>query len=306
MQSTESHPSIPDFLKKEYPFESRFVTIRPDPESDSASHRMHYVEEGEGDLPLVCVHGNPTWSFYFRKVVQSLSDERRCIAFDHLGCGLSEKQSTFGYALADRIEQMRAFLDAIGVQKCDLVMHDWGGAIAFGFATRYPERVRTLIVTNTAAFTSETISWRINVCRTPVLGRWVNYYLNGFLRAATVMASKKRLPSTVKKGYLYPHRRLKDRESIDRFVKDIPMNPKHSSHATLRAIEEGLPVLEEHPKLFLWGLQDFCFHEGFLNRFEQSYPRSETIRYPDAGHFLFEDEAEACTGAMRNFLRNQS
>jgi cis-3-alkyl-4-acyloxetan-2-one decarboxylase len=262
---------------------------------------IHYIDEGKGE-PVVFLHGNPTWSFYFRKIIKPLRKQYRCIALDHLGCGLSEKNPSHQYSLNERSLLLERFLDSLDIKKCHLIVHDWGGAIGMAFAVRNPERVASVVITNTAAFPSEWISWRINLCRFPFIGRLINYYLNGFLKAAMHMATIHPLKKEVKTGYLLPYKRLRDRESIDQFVKDIPMDETHLSYPVLRNIAENLNLFKDQQMLILWGMKDFCFSPYFLNKWKAYYPNAKTVEFEDAGHFLFEEKAKECLMEISEFL----
>ena len=266
---------------------------------------IHYVDEGEGE-PIVFLHGNPTWSFYFRKLIKSLRNDYRCIALDHLGCGLSEKHRSGHYRLEDRVALVGELLESLNVSKCHLVVHDWGGAIGLAYAARNPEKVASVVVTNTAAFRSDWISWRINLCRLPVIGRFINYRLNGFLRAAMYTASVKPLKKQIKTGYLLPYRKTRDREAIDQFVKDIPMQPDHPSYEYLKETEEKLGQLDDKQILLLWGMHDFCFTPDFLKRWREIFPNAKTVEFEEAGHFLFEDCPQQSIAEIRDFLPHNS
>ena len=266
---------------------------------------IHYIDEGEGEA-IVFLHGNPTWSFYFRKLIKSLRKHYRCIALDHLGCGLSEKSYSGTYRLEDRVTMLERFLESVDVDKCHLVVHDWGGAIGMAFAVRNPEKIASIVITNTAAFPSDWISWRINLCRLPVFGRIINYYLNGFLKTAMHTTTVQPLEKQIKTGYLLPYKRLSDRESIDQFVKDIPMDPKHPSYALLQEISSKLKLFEERQILLLWGMKDFCFTPHFLHKWKEYYPKAKTREFQDAGHLLFEDKPKECIAAIKEFLADNT
>src|SRR4051812_13367564 len=116
--------------------------------------RLSYLDEGAGD-PVVMLHGNPTWSFYYRNLVLGLRDQYRCVVPDHIGCGLSDKppESLYDYSLKSRIDDVEALLDSLNLRaNLTLVVHDWGGMIGMGFAARHPERVKRIVAINTGAF----------------------------------------------------------------------------------------------------------------------------------------------------------
>src|SRR3989338_6551111 len=121
-----------DSWRKLYPFESHFL--------DLEGVRYHYVDEGRGE-PVVLLHGNPTWSFYYRRLILDLRQRYRVIAPDHIGCGFSDKPQRYAYTLEQHIANGQALIERLGLARIALVMHDWGGAIGMGSATRHPDTV---------------------------------------------------------------------------------------------------------------------------------------------------------------------
>lgn len=279
--------------KNHYPFTSNFMEV--------AGYKLHYLDEGRGD-PIVLVHGNPTWSFYYRNLISILKQNHRVIAVDNLGCGLSEKPQDFRYNLANHIDNLQLLLDKLDIKDYRMVVHDWGGAIGFGLATREPERVRGVVILNTAAFHINRIPWQINLCKLPILGPFIVKYLNAFAWPATFMATSKGLSSTVKAGYLYPYDGPRNRKAISDFVQDIPMKKDHPTFEVLKNIEERLPLLK-CPKLILWGGADFCFNDLFFERWREIYPEAEVTYFPKAGHYVLEDESENVINRVQNFFR---
>lgn len=263
---------------------------------------MHYVDEGEGE-PIVLVHGNPTWSFYFRELIKGLRDRYRVIALDHIGCGLSDKPQRYPYTLARHIDNLGRLIDHLGLESLTLGGHDWGGAIAFGWAVRNPQRIRRLIVFNTAAFLGGPMPFRIRVCRWPILGDLLVRGLNGFSLAAVHMACKDRSRMTpqVARGYLLPYDSWANRVGVMCFVRDIPVSPRVPSHAVLREVEAGLPTLADKPMIVFWGGRDFCFNDTFLDEWRKRFPRAEVHRFADAGHYVVEDAHERIVPLLRRF-----
>ncbi|PDW03382.1 alpha/beta fold hydrolase [Candidatus Viridilinea mediisalina] len=260
---------------------------------------MSYVDEGAGP-PVLLVHGNPTWSFYFRHLIAGLRPHQRVIVPDHIGCGLSDKPQDYPYRLATHIENLGRLVDHVGLQQVDLVVHDWGGAIGMGWAVRNPERVRRIVVLNTSAFLSPRLPWRIAVCRYPIFGDLAVRGLNAFALAATVMAAARPLAPAVRQGYLLPFDSWANRVAIQRFVRDIPMSPKHPTWALVDAIDRELPTLCSKPMLILWGGQDWCFSDHFLAGWMQRFPDAEVVRFDYAAHYVLEDaHAEAVPRVVR-------
>lgn len=277
-------------LKKLYPFRSHYFSIQ--------QNKMHYLDEGSGENVL-CLHGNPSWSFYFRELVKDLSKNYRVIAPDHLGCGLSDKPQNFSYTLEDHIANVEKLILHLNLNKITLIVHDWGGPIGMGLALKQRDRIHKLVILNTAAFLSKDIPKRIASLRT-----WTDFFIrraNLFCIAALYMTTVKKLPAEVKKAYLAPYSNYKDRIAIASFVKDIPLVPSDISYKTLANIEAGLSSLKV-PKLILWGAKDFCFHMGFFKKWKGIYPDAQTHVFENAGHYVLEDEPESSLGKIREFL----
>jgi len=283
-----------------YPFASHFLTL--------AGQRLHYLDEGPRDAPAdeVClfVHGNPTWSFYWRNLVLGLRHDRRAVALDHLGCGLSDKPQDYSYCLAQHIHNLLALIEHLDLRRITLFAHDWGGAIGLGAAIAQPERFARLVLFNTAAFRSRAIPWRIRVCRTPLVGPLAVRGLNLFARAALRMAlaDPSRLSPEARAGLLFPYSNWQARVAIQRFVEDIPVLPSHPSYATLAAIEAGLPRLALLPCALIWGMRDWCFTPHFLARFRQIWPHAQVHELADAGHYVVEEAHAQILPIVQTFL----
>lgn len=288
--------ALPAEFEQEYPFESKYFSID--------GLRYHYVDEGRGQT-LLCVHGNPTWSFAWRNLIRGLSSDYRVIAVDHVGCGFSDKPQDYEYRLDKHIDNLSRFVKGLDLKDVTLLAHDWGGAIGTGVAGRMPERFSRFVLFNTAAFRSTRIPFRIAVCRWPVLGPFGVRGLNLFARAALSMAvcRHERMTPAVRAGYLLPYDSWAHRVAILRFVQDIPLAPGHPSYEALVRVEQGLEKLKAYPKLFIWGERDWCFTPQFLEEFLERFPDAETLRLPDAGHYVFEDAHETIVPRIREFLR---
>ncbi|MFZ7126816.1 MAG: alpha/beta fold hydrolase [Desulfobacterales bacterium] len=283
-----------------YPFASHFANVR--------GRQYHYLDEGKGD-PVVLLHGNPTWSFYFRSLVGALREHYRVIAPDHIGCGLSEKprKTGYGFRLEDRAADLEAFLDGMRLKdRLTLVLHDWGGMIGLVYATRHPERVGRLVVTNTSGFlppAGKPIPKRLRLIRNlawfgvpAVLG------FNLFARGALVMAPRKRLDPEVRKGLIAPYDRPRNRTATLRFVQDIPLRPGDPGYSIVRETDRRLHLLAQVPTLICWGMRDFVFDRDYYNEWRRRFPTSRCRVFPDAGHYLLEDEPEAVCRETIDFL----
>lgn len=279
----------------DYPFTSKFLTID--------GFRLHYIDEGSGPA-VVMVHGNPTWSYYFRNLISSLRSQYRVIALDHIGCGLSDKPSDYPYCLGRHIENLETLMDHLAIDQFSLVVHDWGGAIGIGCALNRLEQLKHVVVMNTAAFRSRRIPLRIQVCRLPVIGQILVRLFNGFAWPAQFMAvEKKMLPETAA-AYLAPYNSWKNRVAIYRFVEDIPMNVGHRSYSTLVKIEQQLPFIRDAltPLLILWGGKDFCFNDHFYEGWKRRFPKAESHYFGDGGHYILEDKFREIEPIIQSFF----
>jgi haloalkane dehalogenase len=264
---------------------------------------LHYLDEGPRDAPvMLCVHGNPTWSFYWRAIVAHYSDRYRVIVPDHIGCGLSDKPQDWDYRLSQHVGNLRALVDHLKLDQITLVVHDWGGAIGMGVATQDPGRFARFVVTNTAAFLSKSIPASIAAVKVPGFGALAVRGGNAFARVATVRAVSQPLAPEAKAGLLFPYGSWADRIATLRFVQDIPLGEAHPSYQTLSDIDEGLAQLKAHPMLLCWGNDDFCFTPAFRSEWEERFPEAESVHWDGVGHYLMEDAPERVIAAMDAFL----
>lgn len=286
--------ALPPEIAAAYPWRGHYL--------DVGGGRMHYLDEGPRDAPpLLALHGNPTWSFYWRKLVARFSDRYRVVVPDHLGCGLSDKPQDWTYRLSDHIANVRALVEHLDLRKITFVLHDWGGAIGMGLATARPDLAVRFVVTNTAAFRSKAIPPSIALCRVPGFGALAVRGLNGFARVATVRAVERTLPPEAKAGLLFPYDSWENRIATLRFVQDIPLSPSHPSYEALQRVEEGLERLRDRPMLLVWGDRDFCFTPAFREEWQRRFPEARVVPL-DAGHYVLEDEPDAVLSAIAGFL----
>ncbi len=295
MACTESlSTSAPDQLwRRLYPFKSHWLAV--------AGQRYHYVDEGQGP-PLLFVHGNPTWSFHWRNLIERWRGSYRTVAPDHLGCGLSEMGGG-PYRLDDRIEHLATLVRELDLSNITLVAQDWGGAIGLGAALAEPQRFARIVLFNTGAFRPWFIPWRIRVCRAPLLGQLGLQGLNLFSRAALRMTlNRRRLAPDEQAGYLAPYDRWSHRAAVYQFVQDIPLRASHPSYARLEQIERELPALRDKPLLLVWGMRDWCFTPACLDKFIEIFPAADVLRIADAGHWVVEDAPEQTAERVEQFF----
>lgn len=283
-----------------YPFEGRFF--------DLDGIRMHYLDEGSGP-PVVLLHGNPTWSFFYRDLLRALSPHCRVIVPDHVGCGRSDKPSArdYDYTLGRRVSDLEALLDHLGLDAgVTLGVHDWGGMIGMAAAVRRPQRIARLIIFNTAAFplpAAKRLPWEIAVCRNPLLGSWLVRGLNAFARgAARKCVVRGPLPPAVRAGFLAPYDSWAHRIAVHRFVTDIPLRPTDRAWPLLEQTAAGLETLRGRPTLICWGERDFVFDTTFLAEWIRHFPEAEVHRFADAGHYLLEDAGDEIIPRVAAFV----
>ncbi len=286
---------LPERVRDLYPWQGRFL--------DVDGGRLHLLDEGPREAPvMLCVHGNPTWSFYWRALVEAYSKTHRVVVPDHIGCGLSDKPQGWPYRLGGHVDNLVRVIEELDLKDITLVVHDWGGAIGFGAAERVPDRIARLVVTNTAAFRSPDIPPSIASCRIPGFGSLAVRGFNGFAWAATWRTTVRKLPPEVKQGLLAPYDSWDNRIATLRFVEDIPMKPDHPSYATLKSIEDGLGALAELPMLILWGEQDWCFTPAFRAIWQRRFPKAEVHAWEDVAHYVMEDAPERVIERLDGFL----
>jgi haloalkane dehalogenase len=269
--------------------------------------RYHYVDEGRGE-PVLMVHGNPTWSFYFRELVQALRGRWRTIAPDHIGMGRSEKpgDDRYAYTLASRVADLGRLVDALDLRDITLVVHDWGGAIGMAWAVQHPDRVARIVVLNTAAFhlpPGKGFPRALALARVPGLGGLLVRGANAFVRGAIRLCVTRRpLPPEVAAGYLEPYRHRDDRRAVHRFVQDIPLRPSDPAYDVISRTAASLHRLADKPMLVAWGMKDFVFDHHFLAQWERRFPRAAVHRFADCGHFVLEDARDEIIALVESFL----
>lgn len=270
---------------------------------------MHYLDEGPKNGPVVLmVHGNPTWSFYYRNLVLELRDRYRCIVPDHIGCGLSDKPDadTYPYTLARRISDLGALMQNIqATTPIHLIVHDWGGMIGFGWAADKPEQIASMVIANTAAFplpAEKKLPAALWLVRNTWLGALLVQGLNAFSGMAARVAFKKPVSAEVRNAYTGPYDSWANRIATLRFVQDIPLGPGDPGYNIIQQTEARLSEFADKPSLLAWGEKDFVFDLHFLRKWKRIFPQAEVLSYPDCGHYIFEDAGQPLTRAVGDFL----
>jgi cis-3-alkyl-4-acyloxetan-2-one decarboxylase len=291
----------------DYPFVPKRLDVRP-------GIAMSYLDEGPRDAEVVVMlHGNPSWSYYWRHLVSALSDRYRCIVPDHVGMGLSDRPDDapgasprYEYTLQSRVEDLATLLAHLGMEgPVTLAVHDWGGMIGFGWALRDPARVRRLVITNTAAFplpAAKPMPWQLSLGRDSRIGGYLIRRFNLFARGAARLGTERRLPADVRRAYSAPYDGWREAIATLRFMQDIPLAEGDRAWPLLAASARQLPAYADRPAFIGWGLRDFVFDRHFLDGFRRALPDAEVHAFDDAGHYVLEDRREVLVPAIRRFL----
>ena len=288
-------------LAKHYPFESHYLNLD--------GLKYHYLDEGSGPT-VVMLHGNPSWSFYYRNLVLALRGSHRCIVPDHIGCGLSDKpgDERYDYTLPRRVDDLERLLDSLDLpQKLTLVVHDWGGMIGMAWAVRHPQRIERLVILNTGAFplpASKPFPLSLRICRDSWLGTLLVRGFNAFSRgAATVGCKQNPMSAELQTLYQLPYDSWQNRIATLRFVQDIPLQPGDRNYELICSVAEGIQQFANLPMLICWGEQDFVFDRHFLAEWQRRFPLAELHSYPEAGHYILEDMQEEVVPIIADFIK---
>ena len=288
-------------FKHLYPYKPNFL--------DRGGLKYHFVDQGQGD-PVLMLHGNPTWSFYYRALIDRLSPHNRVIVPDHIGCGLSDKPGDreYGFRLQDRVADVEALLDHLGLtENLTLVVHDWGGAVGLAVAVNNPGRVARLVITNTAGFyppPEKGIPWQLRLVRNfRFIAETAVLAFNLFARGAAFLATKKGLSREARAGLLAPYNSKHNRLATLRFVQDIPLKPGDPSFELVKRVQDSLHLLADKPMLICWGMGDFVFDRWYWGEWRRRFPAAEAKAFPQAGHYLLEDEPQAVSDLIADFLK---
>ncbi len=283
-----------------YPYELNFYKIN--------GLKMNYIDKGKG-RPVLMVHGNPTWSFYFRSLINGLSPDFRTIVPDHIGCGFSDKPDNrcYRYTLENRVRDLSCFINHLKLdEKIILIVHDWGGMISLAWALKNLDMIDKIIIMNSSGFLlpgTKKFPFRLALIKyfspfavPAVLG------LNLFAFAALFLAPATSLSKKVKKGLTAPYNSWKNRIATLEFVKDIPLSLTDRSHGTAKFVDDNLHKINAIPTMFLWGLKDFVFDVNFLNEWKIRLPNAQYHVFENSGHYLLEDNPDESLMLIKDFL----
>lgn len=276
-----------------YPFESKYIQLD--------SGKLHYLDEGTGD-PVVMVHGNPAWSFSFRHLVKALSNHCRCIAPDHIGFGLSDKPTNWDYLPQSHASNLEQFLNHLNLQNITLVFNDWGGPIALHYATKYPDKIKALVIMNSWCWSvrGDKHFERFSKFMGGAIGRFLikrfNFFVKVFMKKIVYNSSV--LTPEIMRNYLTVTQDPDRRKGMYILPKAII-----SESEWLSTLENSIKEKLSHiPSLILWGEHDVAFREKELKHWESLFPerRLKTLKY--AGHFPEEETPKEVIDEIKQFL----
>jgi cis-3-alkyl-4-acyloxetan-2-one decarboxylase len=281
-----------------FPFEPRYL--------DAGETSLHYVDEGPAETrPLLFVHGNPTWSYLWRRPIAELSGKgHRCLAFDHMGFGRSEKPPRLSaYSLERHVDNALTVIDELDLRDVTLVAHDWGGPIGLGAMLERRDRLRALVLMNTWAWELPSfLPPFLREFRTEGLGEILALGGNLFVESIPGGMTRRDPDPVMMEAYRAPFPDYWSRAGTLAFQRDIPLTERDRSARLMSSIHARLPGLDV-PVLLVWGMRDPVFQPVFLDQWRELFPRAEIAELADASHFVVEDRPDAVTGAIEAFLR---
>lgn len=270
--------------------------------------KYNYIDEGKGEV-LLMLHGNPTWSIYYRDLVEKFKNNYRCIAPDHIGCGFSDKPDPkdYEYTFFQRVLDLEKLVDHLKLDNITLIVHDWGGIIGTTFATRNPEKIKRMVIFNTAGFLipkQKKLPFGLWLCRDTEVGAFLvkNFNMFSFL-ASHIGCKMNKMDSKTRRAFRAPYNNPKNRIATLKFVQDIPLSTKDKGYDVLAQTTKDLPKLAHIPKLICWGEKDFVFDHHFLNEWKKQFPDAEVHPFPKGGHYILEDAKKDIIPLVEKFLQ---
>jgi haloalkane dehalogenase len=273
-----------------FPFEPNYL--------DQDGLRMHYLDEGAGD-PVLCLHGEPTWSFLYRKMIPALAGVARVVAPDYFGFGRSDKPTEADWYTFDRhYGSILRLVEGLDLRGLTVVVQDWGGPIGLRLAVERPERVERLVIMNTGVGGGRPPSETWLRFRDVVRAAGGDFQAGRLIRTSTVRG----LADEVVAAYDAPFPVPESKAGILAFPEHVPTEPEHPNTAPLMAIREALRSWEK-PALVLFGDSDPIFAPRVAERIAALIPGAlpaELIE--NAGHFVQEDAGEELATRIVEFL----
>jgi cis-3-alkyl-4-acyloxetan-2-one decarboxylase len=276
-----------------FPFEPRYF--------EAGDVRIHYVDEGPREAPtLLFVHGNPTWSYMWRRPIAALSGQgRRCVAFDHMGFGRSDKPPHLGrYSLQAHIEHARRLVEQLDLSDVTLVAHDWGGPVGLGAMLDHTDRLSGTVLINTWAWELPSfVPPFIREFRTEGLGEILVLGGNLFVESIPGGMANRETDPVMMDAYRAPFPDYWSRVGMLAFQRDIPFTERDRSAALMGSIHDRLQRLDT-PVTLVWGMRDPVFQPVFMDQWRDLFPDARVVELEDAAHFVPEDRPDALTAVL--------
>ena len=299
-----------------WPFAARFHQVPGT--NGAAPFRMHYVDEGppHGD-PVVCLHGEPTWGYLYRKMIPPLAERWRVLVPDHMGFGKSATPQDREYSLRAHVENLSGWIEALDLRGITFVAQDWGGPIATQYTVRHPERVRRLFYANSLAGYGAAGRKDLPRLQDSRWFRWVGAGLdNGRTEAvlrhlgSTVLSVMQVLgfvntaavDDTWVRAYSAPFETPEECVGALEFPKDAYLG---RIRGYVLEGASGLDTLTAKPAMLAEGLRDHAIPPALaIADFEALWPGRPVVRLPNAGHFCQEDAPETLVALITQFLQS--
>jgi haloalkane dehalogenase len=275
-----------------YPFTSHYFTTN--------SHQLHYIDEGKGET-ILFVHGTPSWSFDYRKVIQELKSDFRCIAIDHIGFGLSDKPQKFDYSTTNHSNTLEKFVLEKQLDNITLVVHDFGGPIGLNFAIQHPDKVKKLVILNSWLWSSKEdpdfikFSTILKSPLLPFLYRYLNFSPKFILPSSF---GDKKLSTHLKKQYTKPFANKNQRNGALAFARSLL-----EDQDWFEELWHKRQVISNKPTLFIWGMKDPIIKPKNLYKFESGFSNFTTLKVESSGHFPQEEEPALVSKTIINFVK---
>jgi pimeloyl-ACP methyl ester carboxylesterase len=293
-------PPLPDFLARQLPFERAVLTLH---NGADAGRRLHFIDHGDpAARPVLMLHGNPTWSYLWRKVI-ALLPGYRCVAPDLLGLGLSDTLLLEEHTVERHGQAMAELVTALDLRGIVLVGQDWGGPVAVQVGLHCPDRIAGIVLANTAVIVPALPrgTWFHRFSRLPWLSAAVFRGL-GFPQNVLwgVQGARRSIRGEVARAYRWPLRGWTRRAATLALARMVPDGPRHPSMPALRRGEAWIRAFNG-PLAFVWGMRDPILARA-LRRHESAFPHAPVTR-TQAGHFLQEEAPEALAAAIEEIVQ---
>jgi haloalkane dehalogenase len=277
---------------QEYPFENKYLNIQ--------GVDLHYIDEGKGDV-LLFVHGTPSWSFDYRKMIKPLSKNYRCVALDHIGFGLSDKPKNYNYSPQHHSQNLKILIEHLALKNITFIVHDFGGVIGFDYALKNAENIKKIVVLNSWLWDSsndKAYQKLRPILKSPLLP-FLYLYLNfspKFLIPQS-FANKKRLSPKIHQQYILPFSSKNERRGMLAFAYSL-LNDQQ----WFESLWKEISVLKNKPILFIWGMKDSFVTPNYLKKFASAFHQSSILEIEDCGHFPQEEQPEIVLARLEKFL----